>query len=181
MKIAIFNKKGGVGKTPLSYLIAKELGLKILTNDDNVISEELVTYQDKIDTYGHDNIVIDMGGWIDDNTLDILQESDIVLIPFNSEPNSIKRTKNLTKELDTLEIDYNLIFTQYTSDREIKRMKEEFEGIEVDYLLHNTKMLNIMIDEDLNIDECLSNPTYYNWFKNHAQAMKQLINDLKEV
>jgi cellulose biosynthesis protein BcsQ len=179
MKIAIFNKKGGVGKTPISFLLAKELGYHILTNDDNVISKEMVTYQDKIDMHGYDNIVIDMGGWIDDNTLDILQECDIVLIPFNSKPNSIKRTKNLMNELDTFGIGYNLIFTQYTSEREIDYIKEEIG--EVDYLLHNTKMLDIMIKENLTIKECLDNSTYNNWFKNHAVAMQQLVDDLKKA
>jgi cellulose biosynthesis protein BcsQ len=179
MKIAFFNKKGGVGKTPLSYLVAKELGFKIVTNDDNVISEELVTYQEKIDLRGIDNVVVDLGGWIDDNTADVLEACDIVFIPFNSKPNSIKRTKNLIEELETLGINYNLIFTQYTSDKEVELMKSMFDNLE--YCLHNTKMLDIMIKENLSIEECLNNQIYYNWFKNHALQLQHLVNDLKEA
>lgn len=177
MKICLFNKKGGVGKTPLSFLIAKELGYKIITNDDNVINENMVIYQEKIDIQDREDIVIDLGGWIEDNTADILEACDIVFVPFNSKPNSIQRTKNLVKELEELNINYNLIFTQYTSDRELNSIKDEFENL--DYYLHNTKMLDIMIREDITIDECLENTTYNNWFKNHAIQLKQLVNDLK--
>lgn len=100
-----------------------------------------------------------------------------MFVPFNSKPNSIQRTKNLVKELEELNINYNLIFTQYTSDRELNSIKDEFENL--DYYLHNTKMLDIMIREDITIDECLENTTYNNWFKNHAIQLKQLVNDLK--
>lgn len=178
LKVAIFNKKGGVGKTPLSYLIAKELGLKIITNDDNVINENMVSFQEKLDLTGEGSVVVDMGGWIDDNTADILEECDVVLVPFNNKPNSIKRTKNLTEELKELGIEYNLVFTQYSHDKEIDLMQLEFDN-NVKYFLRNTKMLDIMIEKDMNIDECLSNPIYYNWFKNHAKQLKEFVADFK--
>ncbi|WP_024954377.1 hypothetical protein [Sulfurospirillum arcachonense] len=59
----------------------------------------------------------------------------------------------------------------------LEKAKEEFENLE--YWVHNTKMLDIMIKEDITIDKCLENGIYNNWFKNHAEQMKKLINDLK--
>ena len=182
MKIGVFNKKGGVGKSPISFLIAKELKLPIISNDDSDIDSSLVIYQDIIDTKNYDDVVIDMGGWIDINTLDVLKECDIVLIPFNSKPNSIKRTKNLILELETLNIGYNLLFTQFTTEREKEKIIEDFAPKEIDYFFHNTKMLDIMIKNNFSIEECLnSNKSRMSWFKNHAKAFKIFINDLKDI
>ena len=37
MNLAVLQLKGGVGKTPLSFSLAKDLGLKWQSNDDSVV------------------------------------------------------------------------------------------------------------------------------------------------
>ena len=41
MIITVYNTKGGVGKSPISALIGKELDYKIITNDDSVNEDYL--------------------------------------------------------------------------------------------------------------------------------------------
>ena len=65
MIITVYNTKGGVGKSPISALIAKELDYKILTNNDSINEDfisNIVEFQEKINIKGRDNIVIDLGG-----------------------------------------------------------------------------------------------------------------------
>ena len=50
MIITVYNTKGGVGKSPISALIAKELDYKILTNDDSINEDfisNIVEFQEK--------------------------------------------------------------------------------------------------------------------------------------
>lgn len=37
MIISVINKKGGVGKTPISFSLAKDLGYELQSNDNSVI------------------------------------------------------------------------------------------------------------------------------------------------
>lgn len=184
MIITVYNTKGGVGKSPISALIAKELDYKIITNDDSTNEDYLgdtVEYQEKININNRDNVVIDLGGWIDTDTIKILKSSDVVLVPFNSKPNSIKRTIILINDLKELGINYNLIFTMYESTQEFEKTLEKFklEDIEVDYKFPKTKLLDILIEKNLKLADIKKDKTLNNWFKNHLTIFKELIFDLK--
>lgn len=184
MKITIYSPKGGVGKSPIAALIAKELGYKIITNDDSINEDYLsniVEFHEKIEIKNRDNIVIDLGGWIDENTLSILKLSDVVLVPFNSKPNAIKRTIALINDLKAASISYNLIFTMYESNQEFEKTIEKFnlENIEVDYKFPKTKLLDTLIEKDLKLSDIKKDKTLNNWFKNHTTIFKELIFDLK--
>lgn len=183
MKITVYNPKGGVGKSPISALIAKELDYKILTNDDSTNEDylDIVEFQETINIKNRDNIVIDLGGWIDPNTLEILKSSDVVLVPFNSKPNAVKRTIALIKDLDSIGVDYNLIFTMYETPGEFEKTIEKFklENIEVDYKFPKTKLLDTLIEKNLKLTDIKKDKTLYNWYKNHLTIFKELIFDLK--
>lgn len=186
MIITVYSPKGGVGKSPISALIAKELDYKILTNDDSINEDylsELVEFQEKINIKGRDNIVIDLGGWIDANTLSILKASDVVLVPFNSKPNAIKRTIALINDLKKVGIDYNLIFTMYETPLEFEKTIEKFklEDIEVDYKFPKTKLLDTLIEKNLKLCDIKKDKTLNNWYKNHLAIFKELIFDLKGI
>lgn len=183
MIITVYNPKGGVGKSPISALIAKELDYKILTNDDSTNEDflDIVEYQETISIKNRNNVVIDLGGWVDENTIQILRSSDVVLVPFNSKPNAIKRTIALINDLKELGISYNLIFTMYESTQEFERTIEKFklEDIEVDYKFPKTKLLDTLIEKNLKLSDIKKDKTLNNWFKNHLTIFKELIFDLK--
>lgn len=183
MVITVYNPKGGVGKSPISALIAKELDYKILTNDDSTNEDylDIVEYQETISIENRDKVVIDLGGWVDENTIQILKSSDVVLVPFNSKPNSIKRTIALINDLIELGISYNLIFTMYETTQEFDKTIEKFklEDIEVDYKFPKTKLLDTLIEKNLKLCDIKKDKTLNNWYKNHLTIFKELIFDLK--
>lgn len=184
MIITVYNTKGGVGKSPISALIAKEMDYKILTNDDSINEDflsDIVEFQEKVNIKGRDNIVIDLGGWIDDNTIQILKSSDVVLVPFNSKPNAVKRTIGLINDLKQLGINYNLIFTMYETTQEFEKTIEKFklEDIEVDYKFPKTKLLDTLIEKNLKLSDIKKDKSLNNWYKNHLAIFKELIFDLK--
>ena len=104
-----------------------------------------------------------------------------MLIPFNSKPNSIKRTISLISDLKELGINYNLIFTMYETVQEFDKTLEKFklEDIEVDYKFPKTKLLDTLIEKNLRLSDIKKDKTLNNWFKNHLTIFKELIFDLK--
>jgi len=83
MKIAVFNKKGGVGKTSLSFSIAKDLDYFLISNDDSTIE---IAYPNRAKIMREpkliDNCVYDFGGFVDLNILEVLNKTDLIIIPL---------------------------------------------------------------------------------------------------
>jgi len=105
MVISVINGKGGVGKTSLSYSIAKDLEYYLISNDDSVI--ELI-YGTMVKIMKSpkliDNVVYDFGGFADAGVINILNNSDHILIPLTSDLNSVKKTNSLLREIDTKKV-----------------------------------------------------------------------------
>lgn len=101
MIITFFNKKGGVGKTSLSYNVARDLDFYLLSNDDSVIAEsyEKAKVLKEIELYKGENIIYDLGGFVDKNAIEVLKASDLIVVPTIGDINSLKRTVNTVKEL----------------------------------------------------------------------------------
>lgn len=125
MRISVINKKGGVGKTSLSFSLAKDLSLFLLSNDDSTI--ELV-YKDKAKIMQKpkliDNAVYDFGGFVDTGVIEILNASDIIIVPLTADLNSFKKTVSLLKEIGN----QNIILVANKSEKDdFKTIKEYFE------------------------------------------------------
>lgn len=102
MIITFFNKKGGVGKTSLAYNIARDLDFFLLSNDDSIIEEsykDKAKVMEKIKLIEGENIVYDLGGFVDKNAVEIFKASDLIIVPTIADVNSLKRTINTVKEL----------------------------------------------------------------------------------
>ena len=100
--ITFFNKKGGTGKTSLSFSIAKDLDYALLSNDDSVIEEiypNKAKILDEIEIINYDTIY-DLGGYIDKNIIGLFKASDMVVVPTLLDINSIKRTINTVLEVN---------------------------------------------------------------------------------
>lgn len=82
MKIALLNKKGGVGKTPFAFSIAKDLGLYLQSNDNSCIEK---IYKGKAQILDEvveiDNCVYDFGGFVASGVLDIIKKCDVIIVP----------------------------------------------------------------------------------------------------
>ena len=129
--ITFFNKKGGTGKTSLSYSIAKDFNYPLLSNDDSVIEEiypNKAKVLDKLELIDH-NVVYDLGGFIDRGIKEIFKASSIIIIPTTLDINSIKRTINSIIEIND-DCDNIIIVINRVQKNKISKYKESIKALE---------------------------------------------------
>jgi len=102
MVVTIFSTKGGVGKTSLSYSIAKDLGCKYITNDFsmavNSFSNGSQAKHVKKNIPLYKDALYDFGGFEDKNVDLIIGKSDLLIVPVIADINSImKALQNISK------------------------------------------------------------------------------------
>ena len=119
MKIALLNKKGGVGKTPFAFSIAKDLGLYLQSNDNSCIEK---IYKGKAQILDEvveiDNCVYDFGGFVASGVLDIIKKCDAIIIPCLPSYNSFLRTLETIAEIASINKNIIILATDYKDDRE---------------------------------------------------------------
>ncbi|EAL6695120.1 hypothetical protein OL255_002013, partial [Campylobacter coli] len=100
MIISVVNKKGGVGKTPFAFSIAKDLEYFLQSNDNSII-EKIYPEKAKIlpTPKKIDNCVYDFGGFVEKGVLDIIKESNKIIVPCTSNYNSLLRTLETLNEI----------------------------------------------------------------------------------
>lgn len=92
MVISIFSLKGGVGKTPIAFSLAKDLNMNLQSNDNSVI-ESIYPGRAQIGKpFLEDNTVYDFGGFADSGILPIIKASNALIIPCSPDYNSVMRT-----------------------------------------------------------------------------------------
>lgn len=102
MKCTVFCSKGGVGKTPIAFNIARDRGYALGTNEtfhvlDQVMPEEsliAIPPNEEFPEFGDEvDIVFDLGGAIGADSapsiLSAIRQSDLVLVPVDNEYKSI--------------------------------------------------------------------------------------------
>ena len=137
MKITLWNKKGGVGKTNLSYNIARDLKFFLLSNDDSVIE---IAYPNKAKITNNfkilDNCVYDLGGFVDVSANTVLKNSDIILIPTFYDLNALRRTQSTISDIQKLQCKATIIIIannlpNNTYHKELLKIKETFNSFKV--------------------------------------------------
>lgn len=125
MKIAIINKKGGVGKTPIAMTLGVDLGHYIISNDESTIETFYPDQAKVMDTPKLiDNVVYDFGGFADSGVLDIIKECDVVIVPCVNTPNAIQRTYQTIKEIQPYAKNIAVVATKTTNENDYNEIKE---------------------------------------------------------
>lgn len=185
MRIGIYSKKGGVGKTPLSFLISKELDLPIATNDDGDLDlfERTIKKPTSELAKIKGDCVFDLGGWLAVEVLDVLKTCDLIIVPHT--PNNISsaiKTPALIRELSENGLQTINILTMYENNKELEKIKNDTDSeIEFDFYFPKTKLLRDMTLEDKTMEQLMEDKTKRNWYENHSLIFKQFIDELKGI
>lgn len=102
MKIVVYSKKGGEGKTPIATAIALTLDYALASNEDNdfedIFPEERIlqiTHEEEFPVIDESiDVVFDLGGVLSENSYSVLsavKQSDLVFIPISMDKKSIKK------------------------------------------------------------------------------------------
>ena len=141
MIISVINKKGGVGKTPLSVGLAIDLGYYLITNDDSVV-EDIMPNPDMVMIQREPSLVkdtvYDFGGFVSDSMLHIIENSDIILVPCDSKIDSKKRTVKTILEIEKYNTNIYIVATDYKKDKELEELKADLKEV-----LPNTPILEL--------------------------------------
>lgn len=196
MKIAILNKKGGTGKTPIAMSLAIDLQLNIATNDTSVLgffSAQQDSYfygrtsfihdEDLINFKMSENQIFDFGGWTPRGAINVISQCDKVIIPCSAEnPNATIQTAStiteLTQSIDKVIDKIVVIITMYEKDDEFSERKAEIEQyFSVPILpLKKTKLFNNVIGRGISpkeaFNESLANQHFYrNIYPQYAELL----------
>jgi MinD-like ATPase involved in chromosome partitioning or flagellar assembly len=104
MIVVIWSFKGGVGKSTVAALIAKQTGWPVVTNDiytalEGVVSDlTILRPSDSLPVFNH-NIIIDLGGYVERRVVDGIRQADLVIIPTLAETASVKSALAAVREI----------------------------------------------------------------------------------
>jgi cellulose biosynthesis protein BcsQ len=180
MRISVINKKGGVGKTSLAYSIAKDLGLFLISNDDSVI-ELAYPNMSKImkEPKLIKDVVYDFGGFVDTGVLEIINKSDIVIIPLTSDLNSVKKTASLIKELDTKKIILVANRAEKTDFEEIEKYFKSHYKFPI-FEIKNSRIWKKTFEEKMSVTEIKNESKMKQYiYRNSITGYEELIKKIK--
>lgn len=166
MVISVIAKKGGVGKTPIAYNVAKATKSIILTNDDDILEEVHKPHASMLELSEIaelnfkelPNTVIDFGGYVEKHIPAIIKKSDLVIVPVINHVSSLKRNMRALEDLVKYNDNIIVIATMTKKDTDFDNIKEvlsEFD-IKAFFELKDTNIFNNSLDQGMSIEEYIS-------------------------
>ncbi|MCL4432802.1 MAG: hypothetical protein M1300_10840 [Epsilonproteobacteria bacterium] len=158
MIISVLNKKGGVGKTPIAFSLAKDLDLNLQSNDNSVIGAmyEKAKIVDKIVL--EQDTVYDFGGFVDSGVIDVIKHSDVVVVPCSVDYNSIIRTIETLEEIQGYNKPTVIIITKTEKESDflwvMDQIREFFSDNDLMYFeLRNSKIFKNSMETGASVSE----------------------------
>lgn len=186
MIISVISKKGGVGKTPFAFSIAKDLNIYLQSNDHSCIehiypSKAKISHEVKL----IDNCVYDFGGFVAKGILNIIERSDYIIIPTNANLNSIVRTYETYNELKEFNSNFIILATGFKDTKEesflIKNLQKLKNcNVAIYYFKDSKIVLNSMnygkSFNELYNENTLSMHNYKNFIKSYQELLTYISN-----
>jgi MinD superfamily P-loop ATPase len=115
MKVAMFNLKGGQGKSSIALNLALTMNANIISNDLITQLEDVMPEDNFLNVGKYDNfpditeeldIIYDLGGWVDSRILKVIKNVNLVIVPMinsnmsnKTSLNSLNQIKNYNKNI----------------------------------------------------------------------------------
>lgn len=183
MIISVINKKGGVGKTPFAFSIAKDLDMFLQSNDNSII-ESIYPNKSKIskELILLDNCVYDFGGFVEKGIIEILKGSDFIIIPCTHLFNSMLRTIESINEIQSFNKNIIVLITDYKDEKDKnlieETLTENLSDLSFYYFKHSKIVDNAMIKgfsfTELYNENTLSKLAYTNFFSEYEKLLNEL-------
>lgn len=164
----VINTKGSVGKTPISFNIAYDLDMNIVTNDKSAL---IACYKDRTILTNQfellENSLYDCGGFSAPGILNIVRQVNIVIIPVFNDPSSLIQTRDTLKQILPLAKKVIVVATK-TENKDLITIKnnldKKYPGL-VYFNLPLTKAFNHSLKTGKSIKHLVeTDKIYENWF-----------------
>jgi len=150
---ALASRKGGVGKTPIALSLAIDLEYYFLTNDRGIATEVYSNsrYIDK--PIPVQNSIYDFGGYASAGVIEVVKQSDLLIIPVINESDAFVKTILTAHELKPYAKETILIATRTEKndmDEITKEMRERLPNIKI-FELSKSKIFKRVTKDGMSI------------------------------
>jgi len=192
MKLALYNLKGGVGKTSLSLNLALSLDFGIITNDvyspiENVLPKEKLLKMDPnedIPEVPNDyNVIYDFGGYLDPRVIKGLESADYVLLPIICNVLNIQVSINTIEEISKFNNNIIIVANKTQLD-DFKLIKTALKSVGYEYPIFEikqSKALDAVFEKKQSIQDMVNEGGLRAYtYKTINKQFNTLINFLKD-
>lgn len=183
MQLAVINKKGGVGKTPFAFSLAKDLDMFLQSNDNSTI-ESIYPNKAKIQktVKAIDNCVYDFGGFVETGILNIIDNCDYIIIPCQADINSIARTIETITEVQKYNKNIIVLATNLRDKSDADEIKNEINSRIENIVYFEFKYSRIVYNAiaygntftELYKENALSKNSYKKFYKEYSKLLKYI-------